>query len=110
MSRLQPPRRALATCSCGYTQPVSIPLNRPGQTAPVPGAAGGVGSLAGHLAHTAGARVIGTGHGWAQDLVVELGADQFIDMTSERFEESVTSVDVVLDLVGGDVLNRSLKV
>ena len=46
---------------------------RHGQTVLIHGAAGGVGSLAVQLAHTAGARVIGTGHGWAQDLVVELG-------------------------------------
>jgi len=81
-----------------------------GQTVLIHGAAGGVGSLAVQLAHATGARVIGTGHGWAQPLVAELGADQFIDMTSERFEDAVTSVDVVLDLVGGDVLARSLHV
>ena len=54
--------------------------------------------------------MVGTGHGWAHDLVLELGADQFIDVTNERFEERVSDVDVVFDLVGGDVLNRSLAV
>lgn len=80
---------------------------QPRQTVLIHGAAGGVGSLAVQLAHAAGARVIGTGHGWAHDLVLELGADQFIDVAVDRFEEAVTSVDVVLDLVGGDALNRS---
>jgi NADPH:quinone reductase-like Zn-dependent oxidoreductase len=78
-----------------------------GQTVLIQGAAGGVGSLAVQLAHAAGARVIGTGHGAAHEWVGALGADQFIDVTVERFEEAVRSVDVVLDLVGGEVLNRS---
>src|SRR5581483_1105467 len=59
-----------------------------GQTVLIHGAAGGVGSLAVQLAHAAGARVIGTGHGWAHDLVRELGADQFIDVRVDRFEEA----------------------
>ena len=44
------------------------------------------------------------------ELLRELGADEVIDYTSVRFEERVRDVDVVLDAVGGDTLNRSWQV
>src|SRR5207247_10434378 len=39
-----------------------------------------------------------------------LGAEKIVDYRTERFEESVTGVDVVLDTVGGDTQQRSLRV
>src|SRR5207247_6996187 len=39
-----------------------------------------------------------------------LGAETFVDYRTERFEESVTGVDVVLDTVGGDTQQRLLRV
>lgn len=77
-----------------------------GQSVLIHGAAGGVGSLAVQLAHDAGARVVATGRAADRDTALALGADRFIDLDGERLEEA-GEVDVVLDVIGGDVLNRS---
>jgi NADPH:quinone reductase-like Zn-dependent oxidoreductase len=74
------------------------------------GAGGGVGVFATQLAHAAGADVIGTGRAWARELVSELGAGHFIDVERERFEDVVGQVDLVFDLVGGELLERSWSV
>ncbi|WP_053846928.1 NADP-dependent oxidoreductase [Streptomyces sp. NRRL B-24085] len=77
-----------------------------GQTVLIHGAAGGVGSIAVQLAHEAGARVVGTGRSADRDTVLALGAHVFLDLEAERWEET-GQVDVVFDVIGGDVLNRS---
>ncbi len=71
------------------------------------GAAGGIGSFAVQLAKGAGAYVIGHARGNDADFVKQLGADQVINADSERFEEVVDTVDVVLDLVRGEYVERS---
>lgn len=70
------------------------------------GAGGGVGTLAVRLAASAGARVIGTGRAEASDLVLQLGAEQYLDLAHDALGD-VKGVDVVFDLIGGDVLRRS---
>jgi NADPH:quinone reductase-like Zn-dependent oxidoreductase len=81
-----------------------------GQTVLIHGAAGGVGTLAVELAKWAGARVIGTGRSNARQRVLELGADEFVDVGQSGWEQSVASVDLVYDIIGGDVLARSSTV
>jgi NADPH:quinone reductase-like Zn-dependent oxidoreductase len=81
-----------------------------GQSVLIHGAAGGVGTYAIQLAHAAGARAIVTGRAWARDFVMDLGADLFIDVESQQFEDVVQDVDLAFDLVGGDVLRRSLPI
>jgi NADPH:quinone reductase-like Zn-dependent oxidoreductase len=78
-----------------------------GQTVVIHGAAGGVGSMAVQLAHWAGARVIGTGRAGARRRVLDLGADDFVDVERDDWEKSVPQVDLVYDIIGGDVLARS---
>src|SRR5215813_11522190 len=81
-----------------------------GQTVVIHGAGGAVGSTAVQLARWAGAEVIGTGRGHSRQLVKELGADRFIALDEDRLEDAAESglqVDVVFDLVGGEVLARS---
>ncbi|MGW5363396.1 NADP-dependent oxidoreductase [Actinopolymorpha pittospori] len=77
-----------------------------GQTVLIHGAAGGVGSIAVQLAREAGARVIGTGRSAHRDQVLALGADTFLDLQTEKLEDCC-EVDVVLDVIGGDMLDRS---
>jgi NADPH:quinone reductase-like Zn-dependent oxidoreductase len=77
-----------------------------GQTVLIHGAAGGVGSLAVQLAREVGAHVIGTGRSADRDAVLNLGAQVFLDLDADQLE-SVGEVDVVLDVIGGDVLERS---
>ncbi|MER6473088.1 NADP-dependent oxidoreductase [Streptomyces collinus] len=77
-----------------------------GQTVLIHGAAGAVGSIAVQLAHEAGAHVIGTGRSADRDTVLGLGAHEFLDLEADRWEET-GRVDVVFDVIGGDVLDRS---
>jgi N-ethylmaleimide reductase len=74
------------------------------------GAAGGVGSYAVQFAQQAGARVLVTAQSRNADLLRRLGADEVIDYKTTRFEELVDNVDLVLDLVGGETLDRSWQV
>ncbi|MET8645103.1 NADP-dependent oxidoreductase [Streptomyces sp. NPDC004074] len=77
-----------------------------GQSVLVHGAAGGVGSLAVQLALEAGARVVGTGRSADRDTVLALGAHTFLDLEADRLADA-GEVDVVFDVIGGDVLDRS---
>jgi NADPH:quinone reductase-like Zn-dependent oxidoreductase len=79
---------------------------RPGQTVLIHGAAGGVGSIAVQLAHEIGCRVIGSGRADQRDRVLGLGADAFVDLQADRLEDA-GDVDVVLDVLGGEILARS---
>ncbi len=81
-----------------------------GQIVLIHGGAGGVGIFAVQLAHQIGARVITTASPRNHDLLRQLGADEIIDYTTTRFEQVVHGVDLVLDTVGGDTLQRSWQV
>lgn len=72
----------------------------PGQRVLVHAAAGGVGHLAVQLARHLGATVIGTAHSSKHPFLQTLGADELVDYTTDRFEDVVDPVDVVIDLVG----------
>ena len=80
------------------------------ETVLVHAAAGGVGHVAVQLAKGKGARVVGTASAANHDLVRSLGADHVVDYSTTRFEDEVGSVDVVVDPVGGDTLDRSFAV
>jgi threonine dehydrogenase-like Zn-dependent dehydrogenase len=71
---------------------------------------GAAGNLAVQLAREAGARIAGTGRGRDRAATPAGGAQQFADLDSERFEEVAGQVDVVLDTIGGEVLDRSAAV
>ncbi|MEV5643181.1 NADP-dependent oxidoreductase [Streptomyces flaveolus] len=77
-----------------------------GQTVLIHGAAGGVGSIAVQLAREAGAHVVGTGRATDRDAVLGLGAHAFRDLENDRWEDA-GQVDVVFDVIGGDILDRS---
>ncbi len=81
-----------------------------GQTVLVHGAGGGVGSFAVQFAVAKGARVLGTAGSDKIALLRDLGVAEAIDYTTTRFEDVVRDVDVVLDTVGGELLERSLAV
>jgi NADPH:quinone reductase-like Zn-dependent oxidoreductase len=79
---------------------------RTGQSVLIHGVAGGVGSIAVQLAGQVGARVIGTGRTADRDRALALGVEQFVDLDVDRLEDA-GEVDVVLDVIGGDILRRS---
>jgi NADPH:quinone reductase-like Zn-dependent oxidoreductase len=83
---------------------------QPGQRVLVHAGAGGVGHLAVQIAKARGAHVIATASAAKHDLLAELGVDEAVDYRSQKFEEVVEPVDVVYDLIGGDVSQRSLDV
>jgi len=83
---------------------------RPEQRVLIHGAAGGVGHLAVQFARARGCGVIATCSGADFQFVKSLGAHEVIDYRAERFEDRVKNVDVVLDVVGGDTLDRSWRV
>jgi NADPH:quinone reductase-like Zn-dependent oxidoreductase len=77
-----------------------------GQTVLVHGAAGVVGSMACQLAREAGAYVIGTGRADARQTALDFGAQQFVDLESDTLED-IGEVDLVFDVLGGDIAKRS---
>jgi NADPH:quinone reductase-like Zn-dependent oxidoreductase len=81
-----------------------------GQKVLIHGAAGNVGSYAVQLAHQANIQVIATAAADDIPRVRELGANMAIDFQTHHFEEQVQEVDAVIDLVGGEVQQRSFQV
>jgi NADPH:quinone reductase-like Zn-dependent oxidoreductase len=79
-----------------------------GQTVVIHGAGGAVGTTAVQLARSAGAHVIGAGRSDVRSLVLELGAERFVDLEQDGWEDAVGQVDLVYDIIGGDVVARSL--
>lgn len=79
-----------------------------GQTVLILGAAGNVGAYAVQLASQAGLHVVASAGFADLDHVQSLGAEKAVDYKKERFEESMTGFDVVIDTVGGDAQQRSL--
>jgi NADPH:quinone reductase-like Zn-dependent oxidoreductase len=79
---------------------------RPGQSVLAHGAAGAVGSMVAQLAGSAGAHVIGTGRAADRQKVLDFGAHEFVDLEHDRLED-VGPVDLVFDLIGGDIGKRS---
>jgi NADPH:quinone reductase-like Zn-dependent oxidoreductase len=77
-----------------------------GQRVLVHGAAGAVGTMATQLARELGAHVIGTGRAADRQKALDLGAHEFVDLDQEPLED-VGGVDVVLDVIGGDIQRRS---
>lgn len=79
-----------------------------GQRVLVHGAAGVVGSMAAQLAHEAGAYVIGTGRAYSRQAVLDFGAQEFVDLGDNSLE-AIEPVDLVLDMLGGDIAVRSAR-
>jgi NADPH:quinone reductase-like Zn-dependent oxidoreductase len=81
-----------------------------GQTVLIHGAAGGVGATGVQLARWAGAHVVGSGRANARERILELGANEFVDLERDGWEQSVGPVDLVYDIIGGDVLAKSVAI
>ena len=77
-----------------------------GQSILVHGAAGAVGSMVAQLAREFGAYVIGTGRAADRQRARDFGAQEFVDLDSDDLED-VGAVNLVFDVIGGDVQKRS---
>lgn len=83
---------------------------KPGQKLLIHAAAGGVGHYAVQIAKYLGAHVTGTSSAENRDFVLALGADEHIDYARQPFEEVAPEMDYILDAIGGEHIDRSLKV
>jgi NADPH:quinone reductase-like Zn-dependent oxidoreductase len=115
---------ALAPATIGPVEAASLPLVAltawqalvvdgkvtPGQKVLVHAGAGGVGTIAIQLAKHLGAHVATTASGANADFVRELGADEVIDYRTQDFETALSGYDVVLDSVGGENLEKSVRI
>jgi NADPH:quinone reductase-like Zn-dependent oxidoreductase len=77
-----------------------------GQSVLAHGAAGAVGTMVTQLAREAGAYVIGTGRTADREKALEFGAQEFVDLENDALED-VGEVDLVFDVIGGEVQERS---
>jgi NADPH:quinone reductase-like Zn-dependent oxidoreductase len=83
---------------------------QPGQRVLIHAGSGGVGHFAVQLAKWKGAYVFATASTKNQDLLRELGVDEPIDYTQQRFEDVGRNIDIVLDTLGGETQERSWSV
>jgi NADPH:quinone reductase-like Zn-dependent oxidoreductase len=79
-----------------------------GQSVLAHGAAGAVGSMVTQLAREAGAYVVGTGRAADRQTALDFGAQEFVDLESDALED-VGGVDLVFDVIGGDIGKRSAR-
>ena len=77
-----------------------------GQSVLAHGAAGAVGSMVTQLAREFGAYVIGTGRAADRQPALDFGAQDFLDLDNDALED-VGGVDLVFDVIGGDIQKRS---
>src|SRR5881275_1363043 len=77
-----------------------------GQSVLAHGAAGAVGTMVVQLAREAGAYVIGTGRAADRQKALDFGAQEFVDLNNDALED-VGEVDLVFDVIGGDIGKRS---
>jgi NADPH:quinone reductase-like Zn-dependent oxidoreductase len=77
-----------------------------GQSVLVHGAAGAVGSMVTQLAREFGAYVIGTGRAADRQKALDFGAQEFVDLDNDLLEDA-GGVDLVFDVIGGDIQRRS---
>src|SRR5215469_9678886 len=80
-----------------------------GQSILAHGAAGAVGTMVTQLAREAGAYVIGTGRAADREKALDFGAQEFVDLDNDVLED-VGGVDLVFDVIGGDIGKRSAGV
>lgn len=83
---------------------------RPRQRILIHAASGGVGHFAVQIAKTMNSYVIGTSSLPNRDFVLSLGADEHIDYNAAPLEKQTSEVDVVIDAIGGDNIQSSLRV
>jgi NADPH:quinone reductase-like Zn-dependent oxidoreductase len=81
-----------------------------GQRVLIHDGAGGVGHFAVQIAKAKGAWVATTCSGEDLDFVRSIGADEAIDYKAEKFEDRLSDIDLVYDLVAGETQERSFKV
>ena len=109
----------LATFPCSYDTAEEMLARADlgeGETVLITGAAGGVGTALIQLAHLRGARVVAVASESKRERLESLGADYFVARDAGNLQQSVEglvgeqAIDVVADVVGGELFDPLLKV
>lgn len=82
---------------------------KPGQKILIHAASGGVGHFAVQIAKYLGTEVYATASAGKHEFLKSLGVDHVIDYKTQNFEEILSGMDVVFDLIGGDYIDKSIK-
>jgi NADPH:quinone reductase-like Zn-dependent oxidoreductase len=93
--------------SVAYSLLVEAAELKSGQRILIHGAAGSVGAIVVQMASALGAHVIGTATGNGIKSIKSMGADEVIDYRLNDFTDLSQDVDLIINLVGGDTLDRS---
>jgi len=81
-----------------------------GQKILIHAGSGGVGTLAIQMAKHLGAEVATTTSAVNAEMVKNLGADVVIDYKTQKFEEELSDYDLVFDMMGGEIMEKSFKI
>lgn len=114
---LKPPgishEQAAASCLAAMTAYQALVTHgklKSGDRILIHAASGGVGHFAVQIAKHIGAYVVGSSSLVNKEFVLSIGADQHLDYKIQDWEKEIEPVDFVLDAIGGDNINKSLKV
>ena len=83
---------------------------KPGETVFIPGGSGSVGQMAIPIAKAMGLKVIVSGNSQARERTLDIGADQYIDYTTENYWELLRNIDYVIDTLGADEFEHELSI
>lgn len=81
-----------------------------GKTLLITGASGGFGQIAVPVAKYFGLNVIATGNKKAENKLISLGADKFIDYKKENYYDTLSNIDYVIDTLGEKDFYNALSV
>ncbi|AJH00194.1 oxidoreductase [Clostridium beijerinckii] len=81
-----------------------------GETVFIPGGSGSFGQMAIPIAKAMGLKVIVSGNPQARERTIEIGADQYIDYTTENYWELLSNIDYVIDTLGPDEFENELSI
>jgi len=81
-----------------------------GETVFIPGGSGSFGQMAIPIAKAMGLKVIVSGNPQAREQTIEIGADQYIDYTTENYWELLSDIDYVIDALGPDEFDHELSI
>jgi NADPH:quinone reductase-like Zn-dependent oxidoreductase len=82
--------------------------SKPGQTVLIVGAAGNVGAYAVQMAIGSGIGVVAVARKRDEQVLRELGASAIVDSEAPDFARGLPRVDAILDLVGGEIVQKSV--
>lgn len=83
---------------------------KPGETVFIPGGSGSFGQMAIPIAKAMGLKVIVSGNSQAREQTIEIGADQYIDYSTENYWELLSNIDYVIDTLGPNEFDHELSI